>query len=243
MANKNNQYVRRDLETRAGLTPVEKELPFSITTTDVENYLQTKFDVVSAREGDSGINVRVYTTEPSKKFLPFVVLLPLDVLKSSNDDKKKKKNDDDVPSVFTRDKEESNRSCSMKDSYYNIVGAYTYNKNDESAFFSKDWRERLEIRREVSPILKSLREPKVTSMNNGEVKLVTLMIDPIRVFHDMLNIDGDNRTFRVCVNNTQKMQSGEYRYNVSRVINKGKGGKKYRDAFAEEINRKVKGYR
>ena len=35
--------------TRSGITPNEKELPYSITTSQVEKYLQDKIDVVLNR--------------------------------------------------------------------------------------------------------------------------------------------------------------------------------------------------
>ena len=231
-----NNLRNNDLITRAGLTPNERELPYSITTSDVESYLQTKVDVVSNRVGDSGVNVRVYTTEAGKEFLPFVVILPLDVLE--NEGKKSRK---EIPSIF--DTKGESGVANMKDTYYQVFSSYIYTKDDESAFFSEDWRRARRVNRETSPVLKSLRTPKVTSMENGNVKVVSFMIDPIRIFHDMLTLANDNRSFRICINGWQKIQTGEYRYDVSRVVNKGKGQKKYRDTLADELNRKMRGNR
>ena len=231
MASRNNF----ELETRAGLTPNERELPYSITTSDVESYLQKKVSVVTNRDGGGDVNVRVYTTEAGKAFLPFVVILPLDVLE--NNGKKIKK---DMPTIFNT-REESG-VASMKSSFYKLFAPYVYTKDDESAFFSDDWRRARHVNRETSPVLKSLRTPKVTSMENGNIQVVSFMIDPLRVFHDMLQME-DGRTFRVDIQGWQKIQTGEYRYDVTRCVNKGKGGKKYRDTLADELNRKMRGNR
>ena len=231
-----NNLRNNELITRAGLIPNERELPYSITTTDVESYLQSKVDIVANGDGGSGVNVRVYTTEAGKEFLPFVVILPLDVL--DDEGKKSKKN---LPSIF--DTKGESGVANMKDKYYKVFSPYIYTKEDESAFFSEDWRRARRVNRETSPVLKSLRQPKVTAMENGNVKVVSFMIDPIRIFHDMLSLANDNRSFRICINGWQKIQTGEFRYDVSRIVNKGKGGKKYRDTFADELNRKMRGNR
>ena len=235
MASKNYQ-TNNELITRAGLAPNERELPYSITTSDVESYLQGKIDIVANRDGGSGVNVRVYTTEPSKTFLPFVVLLPLDVLESEG-----KKNKNQVPSIFNTS--DDTGSANLKKPYYDVFSPYIYNKRDEGAFFADDWRRRCNISRETSPVLKSLRTPKVSSMENGNIRVVSFMIDPLRVFHDMLTIQNDNRSFKVAITGTQKIQTGEYRYDISRIVTKGKGGKKYRDTLANELNRKMRGNR
>ena len=234
----NNQ---NELVTRAGLNPNETELPYSITTTMVEKYLQNKIDVVMNRSANNGgqsekIELRLYTTEAGKAFLPFVVVLPMEALED-----RKKKNKKPMPSIF--DTKDTDGSANLKPELYKLLSAYTYNKEDETAFFSDDWRRARRVNRETSPVLKNLRTPKVTSMENGKLRVVSFMIDPIRVFHDMLIIPTDNRSFRVEVTGWQKIQTGEYRYDLKRVINKGKNGKKYRDTLADELNRKMRGNR
>lgn len=232
--------MARDYNTRAGITPDEKELPYSITTADVESYLNKKMDVIcdqiAKKNGTDKeeIDVHVYTTEAGKDFLPFVVVLPMDVLKS------KKQKNQNTASIFTP--QDSDNACSMKDEYYNVFKPFIYNKDDEQAFFSDEWRRRVRVNRETSPVLKSLRTAKVQRMNGGNTSVVIFMIDPLRVFHDMLKIDGDNRDFHIEIGNLQKINTGNYKYFMKRVINKGKG-KKYSNTLADELNRKMKGTR
>lgn len=92
-------------------------------------------------------------------------------------------------------------------------------------------------------ILKEYRIPKVTTMNNGGVRYVSFMIDPIRIFHDMLTSDDDRRTFKIEIVNWQKMATGSYRYDIKRVINKNKNKQKYKNTLAAELNRKMQGRR
>ena len=233
-----------ELRTRAGITPNEAELPFSITTRQVEDYLQRKVDIVMNRGANNGetrepIEVRVYTTEAGKSFLPFVIVLPIDALEDTG--KKNKNNKKKMAAIF--DTKSSEGTGNMKPALYELFRSYTYTKEDESAFFSEDWRRARRVNRETSPVLKGLRTPKVTTMNDGNLQVVSFMIDPLRVFHDMLKMEGDNRSFKVEVQGWQKIQTGEYRYDVLRAVTKGKRGKKYRDTFADELNRKMRGNR
>lgn len=234
MASKEFNYK---LSTRAGLVPNERELPYSITTSDVESYLQSKIDVVNANEG-SNITVRVYTTEVSRSFLPFVVVLPLDVIADGSE----KKSNSNVSSLFVDNNDDSKR-VDLKESIYSIFSPFIYNKNDENMFFSDSWRREHDISRDKSPVLKSQRVAKVNSLENGRLKVVTFMIDPLRVFHDMLIIPSDNRQFTIRIDDWQKIQTGEFRFDLVRNISKGKQGKKYKNTVAEELNRVMRGNR
>ena len=228
------------LNARSGLTPNENRLPYTITTTDVESYLQKKIDVVMNRaaldkkEEAEKISVRVYTTEAGKEFLPFVVILPLEAL-----DGKENKKKNNMPSIFNT--KEVDGTANLKRPIYEVLSAYVFNKQDGEAFKSDSWRRDHHVNREATNVLLSMRTPKVVSMENGKLKVVEILIDPMRIFHDMLRIDGDNRQYRIQIESWQKVQTGEYRYEVKRVINKGKG-KKYKSTLADELNRKMRGF-
>ena len=232
-----------ELITRSGLKPNERELPYSITTSDVESYLQKKVDLVTDmirtqnkknNKTIGQIDVRVYTTEAGKSFLPFVVLLPMSVLVDTKNENK------DVLSMFRAD--DRDRSARMYDPISKLFAAYAYNSSDEKAFFADDWRRARGVTRDTSPVLKSLRTAKVISLDNGKVQQVSFMIDPIRVFHDILKMDNDKRDFKIEISGWQKIESGEFRYDVKRVINRGKK-QKYSNTLANELNRKIRGRR
>lgn len=230
----------QDLTTRSGITPDEKKLPYSIMTSDVEEYLQKKIDTMLNRAAnqnkdvDKDIEIRVYTTEAGKSFLPFVVILPISVLED-----RRKQYKQNMPSIF--DTKEYDGTANLRKEIYNVLSAYTFNKQDRELFKSDSWRREHGVNREATTVLLSLTTPKVVSMD-GNLKVVELMIDPIRVFHDMLKINNDQRNFTVKIEEWQKIQTGEFRYDIKRIINKGKG-KKYKNTIAEELNRKMRGYR
>jgi hypothetical protein len=71
---------------------------------------------------------------------------------------------------------------------------------------------------------------------------VTFLIDPIRVFHDMLVMENNNANFKVEIENWQKIRSGEFRYDMKRIIRKNKGKKGGGNSIADEVNRKMRGY-
>lgn len=230
-----------EILTRAGIMPDEKELPYTISTSDVEKYLQKKVNTLVERMNrDKGsnlnkIDVNVYTTEAGRNFLPFIIVLPLDVL-----DRKEKNKRNNTPSIFnTKDSDGTSR---MLPEFFKLFSSYTYNKDDETAFFSEDWRRARGVSRQTSPILKSMRTPKISNLENGKLKTVCFMLDPLRVFHDMLTRTDDNRSFKIEVDKWKKVQTGEYKYFLKRVVGNHKG-KGYKNVLADELNRKMRGTR
>lgn len=228
------------LETRAGLKPSDKKLPFSITTSQVENYLQKKVDVLCSKDKGlpQNVDVRVYTTEASPKFLPFVVVLPTSVL----EDKRKKDNNSHVDGFFNIN-ERSSKIEDLQKPFKMLFGAYVYDKDDIKAFSSNDWRRARAVSRTTSETLKSMVFPRVSQFRgegSRKTSVVTFMLDPLRVFHDMLKMEDDNRAYNVDIDKWQKIKTGEYRYMISRSV-KGKNNRRYNDTFANELNRKMRG--
>jgi hypothetical protein len=178
----------------------------------------------------------VYTSEAGNNFCPFIVVLPLEVLEDGGRGK-----DSDTPSIFSPDKERNN-VARMKTPYYDLFKSYIYDKNDEKAFFSDSLRRSLGIKAGTASFLRSIRIPKKMRVSDSNV--VTFMIDPLRVFHDMLTFtdNSNNAQFSCDVTAMQKIRDGEYIYSVTRVVNKGKN-KKYADTFIHEINKKMQGRR
>lgn len=227
-------------KTRAGIQPSEKELPFSITTTDVEEYMQRKLNVVVNGMRQNGlykgedIEVKVVTVEMGSKFVPFTVVLPMNVLK----DKKKNRPSDEL-SIFNP--KDSDATVNIYDPIMKMFASYVFDKADGEAFYSADWRRARGVSTTTSAVLKRNRLPRVQKLNNGSMERVTFLIDPIRVFHDMLMMDNNNTNFRVEIENWQKIRSGEFRYDMKRVVN-NKKGKKGGNNFADELNRKMRGF-
>ena len=226
-------------KTRAGIQPSEQELPFSITTTDVEQYMQRKLNVVVNGMRQNGlyhgddIEVKVVTVEMGSNFIPFTVVLPMNVLKE------RKRRPKEELSIFNP--KDNDATISIHEPIMKMFASYTFDKADGEAFFSADWRRARGVSTTTSAVLKNNRLPRIQKLNNGSMEKVTFLIDPIRVFHDMLMMENNNTNFMIEIKNWQKIRSGEYRYDMKRVINKKKG-KKGGNLLADEINRKMRGF-
>lgn len=226
-------------KTRAGIQPSEQELPFSITTLDVEQYLQRKLNVVvngmrqNGQYNGEDIEVKIVTVEMGSKFIPFTVVLPMNVLRD------KRRHPKDELSIFNP--KDNDATVNIYEPIMKMFASYTFDKADGEAFFSADWRRARGVSTTTSAVLKRNRLPIVQKLNNGSMERITFLIDPIRVFHDMLTMDANNTNFRIEIENWQKIRSGEFRYDMRRVVNKKKN-KKGGQSFADELNRKMRGF-
>ena len=235
----NNNGFDLTYTTRAGLVPSNDELPYSITTTQVAEHLQRKLDAVVTGMRDKGvyrgndIKLNVVTIEISKSFVPFMVVLPMSVLKDKQDNRR-----NDEPEIFRP--KEADGTLPIYDPIMKMLSSYIYNKDDEKAFYSADWKRMRNVTNNDANTLKFIRVPRVQKFGK-DVATVTLMIDPIRVFYDMLKIDGFNADFEVQIKRWKKYRDGEFRYDTLRCLKKNhKGGKKGNFDLAAEITRKIR---
>lgn len=233
MERQNNEQ----LVTRAGLKPSMAELPFTIDTDMVESHLQKKFDVLCKKlssNGDSDvkdIKIQLYTTEAGKYFLPFILVMPEDVLVDS---KTKSYN---TPDIFNP--KESDGTARIRNEFVEMLRPFVYNKDDKKAFFADSWRHQMGITRQSANAITRITEPKMITMNHGRIRNVVVLIDPIRVFHDMLMINGNSDRFTVDIDGWKKLNSGRYKYSVKRSVTKN--SKNYKNTFYNELNARIRG--
>jgi hypothetical protein len=223
-----------DFRTKSGLKPDDNGVPFSISTNQVEKYLQQRVDVVTKSANIDSVEIKIYTTEPGKDFCPLVVVLPTTVLQNQN-----QSSEDEEPSIFTPNK--SSKKIRLRPELYHLFKLYIYNENDEKAFFSNDWRNRTGVRSDASAALKQIRVPTLTKSDGTEI--VMFLLDPLKVFHDMLKIKDDNRPYRISIKTLKKIKTGEFIYGIERSLANTKGNKKYKDVLINEINKKLRGGR
>lgn len=222
-------------KTRAGLVPVETEVSFHITTEKANEFLQDKVDKLVNIMNQKGthqedVNIRLLTLKCGKKFYPFMLLLPLSVLEGN----KKKTNGSDLE-IFNP--QESEGTVNLKDAFYSLFGGYIFNKNDESSFFSATTRQNLGTTNEIARFVKANRRPRIQKINNNNNKFVTLLIDPIRVFHDMLtDVNNKNERFGIEVGQLKQIKTGNYRYQVFKIpAKKRNSDKSFDDRIDFEI--------
>lgn len=240
--------MANELRTRSGLRPDERNLPYTITTQFVREFLQGKFDVIVDKMNEANtrgkkqekIDIKLFTTGAGGAFFPFIIMLPLAVLERYGLDES-----NDEPSIFHPEEDEDLDAVLLKDEFYQLIKIYAFSKEDESAFFSDDWRRQRKVSRETSRNLKVLRTPKVNRYDCGgeKVPFVVMLLDPIRVFHDILTSPDNPCDFTVEINSWQKLQKdGEFSYSVTRRMLK-KGNKKYSNQYVDELNKMLRQHR
>jgi len=238
---------------RAGLQPSQNdELSFKITTGAVEKYLQDRMNAVVriARERHDkdndeknisypNVNIRVYTPKAGRNFYPFIITLPLDVLVDEEERQK-----DGFYSIYDTDSDEDGKKQYLiKDAYWKVLEPFQYTKKDASAFTTDVFKRTLGVKHAAAIFIKDIRTPKVLDPTNSGKKVVTMLLDPLKIFHDMVKTDDDRRNYVVDIIRADEVKKGEYVYKIIRRINK-KGDKNRGNdkSFIAQINRKMNGY-
>ena len=231
----------KDIRTRAGLNPDRDDtIPYSIDTRRVEEFLQKKMDILVKKVGEKEgtpvepVDIKVFSTEAGSKFIPFMIVLPVSVAK---DFRRKQKN---VPEVFRT--HDDNDNVRLQDHVYAFLQQYAYTKDDAKMFDSQSFRQQMGIYRKSAITLRSLTTPKkMNNLGRKDPKII-MLLDPLKVFYDMLGSEDDTRPYHVDVCNWKKIETGNFKYNIERVINRGKN-KKYKDTIASELNNYLRGGR
>jgi hypothetical protein len=232
------------IKTRSGLTPDMNKLFIDISTEHVERYLQKKFDAVSAKLRASGvdapnIDVHVDSGEASRKFVPLAITLSLDVIEDKRAKEKGKNNRDELP-MFNPTRNTGNYA-NISAPYWKILEAYQYDKKDRTLFQSSAWCRQKEVSRESSRNLVMLSVPRIHQVDK-DTKVVLMLLDPVRIFYDMLvDTEHTGRKFMVEIKKLKKQETGEFIYTVFRYTDKSKKSKKNFN-LAEELNRKIRGH-
>lgn len=240
-----------DIEkTRAGLVPVlPSEVPYSITTAMAEDHLQRILNKVSAGARSMGANVpditiTLHTLECSKKFRPLFLMMPTSALAESSKNEKKK----NEPSIFNTSNN-GEQNAKLHKPLFEAIKPFLYTKGDVEAFTkSPNIRRTLRIDSYAAYNIKNFHMPKVQTFNNGRDEYVVVVIDPIRLFHQMLETDSDpkggNRGYDVEIGLSENIRQGNFKYEVFKVFtNNGKKknkNKSDRDKVNMEIQRKFK---
>lgn len=225
------------IKVRSGVQASEDKIEYSITTTMAKEYLQSKFNLLATTAKKKGmnipeINIMMYNEKLGKNFIPFFLILPEDVLIRN-------KETEDIPSIF---KSENSDHARLFGPYYEMLRAYTFNKDDKRAFRSTDWKRRAGIQsgKNIGTLLK-YSTPKIENFGNGGRKVIVL-IDPIRLFHDMLTDDSARKqNFEVLIEHWKEIDSatGNWNFVVNRKVLRNKSEND--DAIYAKMLRRING--
>lgn len=224
------------IKTRSGLMPTQTEVPYLVTTSEVEEYLQGKVNVALKDQGH--MNIQVLTIQPGKKFAPLMIFFP----ESASNSGRPQGGNNEL-SVF---KGENASKIQLDQRLYKAISPYVFNKEDENAFFSADWRRRVGVAANMSQTLKAYRKPHLQKFQNGKIKLIGVMLDPVRIFHDMLSAenyeDAKRERFCVFIEKIEKIKNANVTYTVTREKADGHSGrnKDLQDILSTELSRKMR---
>ena len=231
--------------TRAGLSPIITEEKFNIPTDKVGGFLQDKIakaiDVhnKSLKPGEtaigSNIGVSVYTFQASKLFYPMAAIIDREALSDP------KNTMDNVNAYFNPDSQAN--VVRLKPIVFKVIQPFMYNKDDVSYFMSQTFKSDRRISNRMAYNLKDLSKPRMISVS-GNGKKIMVLIDPVKVFHNMLVDPSDpNQNFFVEVpaHEVTKISEMNYRYTVTKKPNPGgkKGNKKADRSIVDAITRNI----
>lgn len=223
------------MKVRSGLTPTtSNEVPYSITTAIAEDHLQKIFDTVcgAARKNVDpniqNVEVRLETMKFSKKFTPFVLFLPTSVLKTSENNKDGEKE----LAIFSTNNGEP--QIFLQDHIYKAIKPYLYEKKDIEGLQSSEMRRVLGTNTKAYFSMRNIRMPRIQKFNRGKSEYVIVAIDPIRIFHHMLESTEGKEIFEVWVDKVEPIKGTNYKYDVKKVY-RNKNGKKKRRNDDEKI--------
>ena len=232
-----------NIKTRSGLVPAidERDVPYKIKTSQVEEYVQKKLDIVCDMMRKNGkeqadVKFNIMTTQMGKFFFPMVGILPIDIIAESEDEK----NQDEHP-IFNPGY--SKQFPALKKEFWMLLQPWLYTKQDEDAFFNQHTRQSLRMSLAESHKMKNYRQPKLYSFNKGRTKVLLFMLNPVSLFRDMLSEANNDQAqkFDVMINRVVQINDTNYRYDVTRSTqhkkkNRGDGDNR----LFKEIERKIK---
>lgn len=239
------------LNTYAGLVPEERQITYVITTDKAQEFLQKKFNFVvkmmnekinkeNRENGDNipiqeAVTVTLNSTKCGESvFAPFTILLPLNVLS-----KKRQKQVDGELEMFNPDS--TTPKAALKPNFWDLLSCYMYNDSDVSSFFSNEFRRTFRISYNVAEAIKGNRRPNIQTFGKDKrYQYVTCIIDPIRVFHDMLTSKDDKTAFGVFITDSKTISAGHVEYTVVREVRKaGKGHSNFTEDLSRDISRRL----
>lgn len=222
------------MTTRAGKRPDDGNEPYTITTEEMRVFLQRRLDVIIAdvnrnlQEGNSplpNMEIKAFSCRMGDRFYPIIITLP----EAAMYRKEKKKNVQKDPrriniqNVVDDDADEDD-FVRLYTPIYECFKAFMY-ENGGKSMKHPEVRKNLGINYNSVGKVVSMCTPKRTKMNNGSF-LITIMLDPFAIIHNMLYKDYDKREYTITMKRVDRMKDGVYRYKVSRDLRgkKKKGG-------------------
>lgn len=213
--------------SRTGIVPVETVEKYEITTAQVQDYLQKRINMFTSagrNKGDANIEdipISVTSIDFSKKFVPFMIILPEEAIAEKNND-----GSNGTWKVFQDETAEA--SSQLVRHVWSAIVSYCYTKNDRKAFLnSPSLKKTLLLTGGTPNKIANHCSPKIIKASRDQKNAVCLL-DPIRVFSDIIrtsnsevNKDGSPRYLTI-IEKVEKLSADNYKYTVIKEPKKSK---------------------
>ena len=205
--------------SRTGITPVETVEKYEITTAHVAEYLQKRLNTFTTAARNNGVSiedipVNVVSIEFTKKFVPFAVILPEEAIaQRSGGDK------DGISAIFQS--EDNNDLQKLEKPVWSAIMAYLYTKQDKKAFTdSGNLKKTLGLTTGIANKIAGLCSPRIIKTDK-EHRHVVCLIDPIRLFSDMIKNQGETNKegapkYFTIIDKTVRLSHENYKYMVTK---------------------------
>ena len=237
-----NQTRTGEMVTRAGKRPDDGNEPYTITTEEMRVFLQKRLDVVITdvnkrlAEGQpplQSMEVKAFSCQMGDRFYPLIIMLPEAAMYKKPKKKVSQQNNNSdrvsIQSVVDNSDDEDDY-VRLYDAIYGCFQPFMY-ENGGKNMKHQEVRKNLGINYSTIGKVVSMCTPKRTKLSNGS-SLVTIMLDPFAIIHNMLWKDYDKRDYTITMKGVKRLKDGVYRYKVSRDIRtkrkKGGGMDEYR---------------
>lgn len=225
MAKERRMY---NFEASCGVDPENDEMSFKLTTDDVYKFLDERLGILLEKLRTTGkynlpdslSDFKVISIKAGKKYAPLILFLPTSLSEKEARKGKKNSNDDSVPEIYKVN--ENDGTQKMIYEFYQFFKMFMYTREDIDSFKSSQVRSTLGISNSLVPVLKQLSTPTIQPFGGkrGDVKstnAILLMIDPIRVFHEMLvNKTNPNEQFKIFIDHVEKIKDSSFKYEITR---------------------------
>lgn len=238
------------LVTKSGCSPEQDELKFKISTERVEKYIKDELrkliNAPNSELADLDLSkVEIRSTKQGKRYYPFLIVLPYDQACYGKSDK----NDGKNTNPFFDSSSTYMSKAPLKNQLRNFLGTdrnerFMYTSEDRNVLRTPRWRRDAGVDegRGLRDII-TLTEPRhyqfTPDKNGPAVHVVKVLLDPLRVLHDMVAPKGgSDKPFRLDSFEFKKLNRGLYMYEFTRreINNKGNRRKGNEDFEMMKIN-------
>lgn len=221
-----------------GVKREQADPTYGITTAMIQEYMQNRFDMLVAnlrknveKYADLGdIKIKAATTGISNKFYPIFLIMPTEIL-----EKHALMEDSSIPMAFYDHSDEEDETARLIPIFENFLKLYAYGESDIRMFENKEYLREINVNTNLMRRMKGFVKARMMKINkdknhdddeNRDKCYVTIMLDPIRILHDMV-VDEDNpkARFKITIVEVKKFKNGLYEYRFKKKFT-GRGGNK-----------------